>query len=28
MKQRLAAIGTVETLPHRVAAFPSRAISS
>lgn len=28
MKQRLAAIGTVETLPHRVAAFLSREISS
>ncbi|MBZ9733886.1 MULTISPECIES: FadR/GntR family transcriptional regulator [unclassified Mesorhizobium] len=28
MKQRLAAIGTVETLPHRVAAFLSREIES
>ncbi|TGQ73115.1 MAG: FadR family transcriptional regulator [Mesorhizobium sp.] len=28
MKQRLAAIGTVETLPHRVAAFMSREIES
>jgi DNA-binding FadR family transcriptional regulator len=28
MKQRLAAIGTVEALPHRVAAFLSREIES
>ncbi|TPI23190.1 FadR/GntR family transcriptional regulator [Mesorhizobium sp. B4-1-1] len=28
MKQRLAAIGTIETLPHRVAAFLSREIES
>ncbi|TIV48797.1 MAG: FadR family transcriptional regulator, partial [Mesorhizobium sp.] len=28
MKQRLAAIGTVETLPHRVATFLSREIES